>query len=391
MALGGSQKLAVLLCKFTDDATEPHAVDFYQKLFAQRNTGGLNDYWIAASLGAINLDGSDIYGWRTIQQTQAAFVAARPSRWDKIQGAIDAFPEVKLSDYYGVVAMYNVDVTDAGRSNSGVLASVTSDSVTFLAHETGHLFALEHSFDQSDRKDATWSAPGEYFDMYDIMSAMNVYSTGGSTFGSSGPLLCVANLDRQGWLPAARVWTAQGGNSSTYDEIDIVSLSHPEIGGYLAARAGGEYVEFRTMEGWDAGVQPCVLIHTMPGNNAIVMAEDRANYVNDWQPGQTYGPSDLLIGIEGGIQIKIISFDLEAKKARIGIRVVARRPIVVGPGTVFGGVEAGGEGVIIVNGHVYRVPPHSPAMALAQAMVHLGAVESSIEAVASKLGIKGGG
>ncbi len=57
MALTGSQKFAVLLCKFSDSAdTEPRSVAFMQDLCARRGTGGLNDYWIAASLG--NDDGS---------------------------------------------------------------------------------------------------------------------------------------------------------------------------------------------------------------------------------------------------------------------------------------------------------------------------------------------
>jgi hypothetical protein len=90
-------------------------------------------------------------------------------------------------------------------------------SVTFLGHETGHVFDLEHSFDQSDRKLVDWSAPGEYFDMYDVMSAMNVYLTydRNQKFGGSGPLLCSANLDRMGWLPASRVWSPTGPNCFT--------------------------------------------------------------------------------------------------------------------------------------------------------------------------------
>ena len=81
-------------------------------------------------------------------------------------------------------------------------------NVTFLAHETGHVFGLQHSFDQSNRKDATWSAPGEYYDKHDIMSAMNTYSASNEKFGKYGPLLCTPNLDSMGWLPPSRVWSS---------------------------------------------------------------------------------------------------------------------------------------------------------------------------------------
>jgi hypothetical protein len=55
MGLTGSQKFAVLLCKFSDNSNvEPYTPDFYRQLIAERGTGGLNDYWIAASQGSIS-------------------------------------------------------------------------------------------------------------------------------------------------------------------------------------------------------------------------------------------------------------------------------------------------------------------------------------------------
>ncbi len=388
MSLNGSQKLAVFLCKFSDNSNvEPHPADFYNELFAQRGSGGLNDYWIAASQGAINLDGTEIFGWRALKEKQADFVKAKPGRWDKVKGAIDAFPEVDTSKYAGVVAMFNVDVGDSG-TQGGVLASPSAMSVTFLGHETGHVFGLEHSFDQSDRKDADWSAPGEYFDSYDIMSAMNVYSTFHQKFGECGPLLCAANLDRMGWLPASRVWSLNGGNSSGSDEFDIVSMSHPETPGYLAAKVGGVYAEFRTKENWDESIpRPSVLIHQMVDPNAVVIASDNHNYINDWQPGQMYGVSDLEMAIHGGIQIRIKSFDLQANKARIAVRVGASRPYVVGPGLVFGGVASDGGGWLILNGKIVRIPPRSPVMMLAEEMANLITAETGVTALASAFGI----
>jgi hypothetical protein len=384
----GAQRLAVFLCKFQDtDNIEPQPADYFTELFALRGTGGLNDYWIAASLGGINLDGSEIFGWRTLQQTQADFLAARPGRWDKVLGAIEAFPEVDSATYDGVVAMFNVDVGDSG-TQGGVLASPSAMSVTFLGHETGHVFGLEHSFDESNRKDASWSAPGEYFDNYDIMSAMNTYSTSGPRFGSSGPLLCAANLDRMGWLPASRVWHARGGNSSGYDEFDIVSMSHPEIPGYLAAYAGGLYVEFRTDDDWDAAIpRPGVLLHHMVDPNAVVIAFDKATYTNDWQPGQMHGPSDLEMAFGGGVQIRIKSFDLQAKKARISVTVAARKPVTAGPGQIYGGVASDGGGWLIINGRVVRIPPWSPMYALATEMAELVTVQTNVAGIASGLGM----
>lgn len=374
MAAMGSQKLAVLLCKFSDTAdVEQHPKSFYDDLFVGREKGGLNDYWVDASLGSLNLDGSKVFGWKTLEMTREKFLEARPGRWDKIQGALDAFPKVVASEFAGVVAIFNTGLGDAG-SQGGVLAGPDDVNVTFLAHETGHLFGLSHSFDQSNRKTNTWSGPGEYFDSYDTMSAMNCSGDWGHRFSPRGPLLNVAHLERMGWLPPARVWRNGVGNSSTDDTIDLVALEHPGIPGYLAAEFHGIYVEFRINEGWDSGLsRPTVLLHQRSDPNTLLLASDEASFDNEWQPGQAFGPTPLQLSVLGGHRIEILSFNLARKTARIRLRHVAREVRVAGPGRTFGGVTVGGGGVLILpNGHVIPIPPHSPVLILTEGHALLG-------------------
>jgi hypothetical protein len=367
MGPSGSQKLAVLLCKFSDaSAVEEHPTSYYQDLIERVGTGGLADYWSDASLKNIDLQGSRVFGWKVIDSKHDDFVNTHPGRWDKIRGAIDAFPEVTTSSYVGVVAVFNVGVGDSAKANSGVLCGPGDTTVTFLAHETGHIFGLEHSFDTSSRRDAPWSAPGEYFDMDDIMSAMNVNSDVGSPFSPRGPLLAAPNLDRIGWLDPDRVWTPAFASSSSVNQVDLASLGHPEVAGYLAAKIGSLYVEFRTADGWDSRIpHSAVLIHTMRDPNAVVIASDPSNYVNDWQPGQTYGPSPVELAIHGGTVVHVDSFDLQAKTARITVTHQARPIIAEGPGQIFGGVAQGGDGLILLpSGKVVHVPPRSPVLAV---------------------------
>lgn len=95
MALQGSQKLAVLLCRFSDNVeTEPHPASFHEDLFVNRGTGGLNDDWIAASLGAIHLDGSQVFGWKTFDITRAEFLEAHAGRWNAITKGWDLHPRL---------------------------------------------------------------------------------------------------------------------------------------------------------------------------------------------------------------------------------------------------------------------------------------------------------
>jgi hypothetical protein len=368
MALQGSQPLAVLLCKFADTPEiEPQPTSYYQDLVSNRGTGGLNDYWADASMGAIDLDGSMVFGWKVLGSTRSNFLAAHPGRWDKIKGAIDAFSEVDTSRFKAVVAVFNVDVTDGG-AQGGVLAQPGDANATFLGHETGHLFGLEHSFDASVRLLETWSAPGEYFDRHDLMSAMNVHADTGHRFSPRGPLLNIPNLDRMGWLPPARVWSSSSPNSSSSFDVDIVALGHPEVDGFLAAHVGNAWIEFRVQDRWDRGLPyPTVLIHRAAEPNSYLVPSDAANNVSEWQPGQVFGPDPLDFTINGGTRVTIVSFDLQRPSARIRVQIRATRRFQTGPSRFIGGVESGGGGILIMpSGKIVPVPPRSPLMELAE-------------------------
>jgi hypothetical protein len=232
---------------------------------------------------------------------------------------------VDTTKYAGFAAVFDTMMGDGGNENGGVLVQPVDYNVTFLAHETGHIFGLDHSFDQSDRKVETWSSPGEYWDQYDIMSAKHVYSSHHPPFGPRGPRLNVANLDRMGL-----------------------------------------YLEFRTKEAWDAGIpEATVLIHDLQGVNTVIIASNKANWDDEWLPGHMYGPSDLELAIKGGTRIKIESFDLNAKKARINVIQQAGVPSEVGPAVLFGGATAGGDGwMILPSGVIARIPPRSPFVAV---------------------------
>jgi hypothetical protein len=208
------------------------------------------------------------------------------------------------------------------------------------------------------------------------MSAMNVDNTFNARFGQQGPLLCAANLYHMDWLPAARTWASAHTNSSYQDEFDLVSLGHPEIPGYLAAIVNGKFIEFRTMDGWDAGIpRPAVLIHSLSGTNAVVMASDKVNFVNDWQPGQTFGPSNVVMAVIGGTRITVVSFDLQAKKARIRVEVQAKRQDAEGV-QIFGDIAVG-DGWILLKDVLYRVPPKGgPLRVLLEPVADLPALES---------------
>src|SRR5205085_1063593 len=140
-----------------------------------------------------------------------------------------------------------------------------------------------------------------------------------------------------GWLPASRVLTDSLGSSSESFAFDLISLDHPEIPGYLAAKIGDLYLEFRTNDGWDSGIpRPTVLIHKLmeSGRNSVALTSDKSTFDLQWQPGQVYSPSPVELFTIGGTRVFIESFDLSevrrrgrrrsGKSARIRVERVAR-------------------------------------------------------------------
>lgn len=385
MSARGSQKLAILRIKFSDVSIEPENNAYFRDLFINRGTEGLNDYYIMASLGTINLDGSVLFPWKSCGLSRADFVATYADRRSKIDLACSTHG-VKRNQYAGVVAIYNGDTVDDGMDgNGGVLAWTTPGDMqlAFFAHELGHVFGVMDSFDESDRLLADDHTYGWYWDQYDIMSARNVFSHSHARWRVTGPLMCTANQDYLNWIPSDRIWSPVRGASHA-ETIDLVALSHAEDRGFICAKFDEWYVEFRMNDGLDAGLaRPCVLIHSMsPTANAILHNHSHIAGIwdNEWQPGNSFGPPALTLNITGGVRVDVLSFDLKRHVARLRIRAVTARPPVlggVGPGRVLGGVGVDGGGwVILPNGTVIRIPPRSPILGM---LSHIALVSQAEE------------
>src|SRR5262249_53313243 len=77
---------------------------------------------------------------------------------------------------------------------------------TFMFHEMGHEFGLDHSFGESSTPCASGDPrPGAYCDVFDIMSAMHVFAFSDSQQRLSGPTLNAFSRETLGWLHPSRV------------------------------------------------------------------------------------------------------------------------------------------------------------------------------------------
>jgi hypothetical protein len=267
----GAIRWSVLLCKFSDRAAEPQAPAYFRDFLTQGGAGqgGAADYWRDVSGDAISLSGSEVRGWYTMPVTVSQ--SQSKSRWDRIQDCVTAARTGGYTVPAGnrTIAITN-DGVDSGAAGGAVLLDPGAWNVAFAAHEMGHATDLNHSFsDDPTYRNAPWSQIGEYDDPWDLMSAMNVFTTNTGRFGAGPPGLNAHHVDRMGWLPRNAILTfgADGARTRT---IRIAGLSRTGASDPRLVRVPFDpadpmhyyTVELRLRDGLDASIPASsVLIH----------------------------------------------------------------------------------------------------------------------------------
>ena len=253
----------MLKCKFSGVSTEPRNDQFYRDLMF--SGGGLTQYYRDISYGSWDLSNSRVVdAWQNMSITNAAW-RALAQRYDRAGSCISAYPG-STAGYLNVISIVNGE-GDAGNAGGRVLATPDSSNLTFLAHETGHTFGWGHSYDDTARKNSTWSAPGEYFDYWDIMSAMAVHSFSHALTGTAGPEMNAEFKTHANFIPPHRQLRLSPSGSTRTARISVAAINRPEGNGPLMVRIGDNDNEFLTVEyrmkaGWDQGIpRNTVLVH----------------------------------------------------------------------------------------------------------------------------------
>jgi len=328
----GDTKWAILLCKFADHPEEPHTVQWYQQFMTEAGAGmsGLYDFYHDISNGNINLSGSIVEGWYTETFTLAQ--EQPKSRDQRISDCVNTAQNAATNPYtvpadYHTAVMLNAQV-DAGSVNGRVELDPGAQFVAFAAHEMGHSYGAVHSFSDDNYQNVSWSAPGEYGNMWDVMSVQHVYWYTTPNFGSGGPGMEGYYLDKLGWLPHTRIYTfgADGATSATYT---LAALNNLSANGPLMVRVPIDpndlyhyyTVELRHKAGWDQSIpRDTVLINEIRDNGVsyLVNTSESQTYTSstsyEWQPGMTFTDA------AHQVSITVNSIDATAGTASITIQ-----------------------------------------------------------------------
>jgi len=265
----------MIKCKFSDRPGTPQNNDFFRNMFTTQSYMNIPDYFRDISYGSWDLTGNRVDDtWYTMSITLEQ--ARSRGRYGITQACVDA-ARVSTSGYFNVVTVVN-EIIDAGFQGR-VLLDPGAYNITILSHEMLHGFGFDHSFDDTDRRAAEWSQPGEYFDHWDIMSATNVYGFINHLGLASGPEMNAPLRMQEGWIPTHRIHLLVPGSVRRTVTLEMAALTRPESNGPLVIRVGGDdddyyTIELRVKERWDQGIpRSTVLVHRVLSDKSILITQ----------------------------------------------------------------------------------------------------------------------
>jgi hypothetical protein len=142
----------VFLCKASDAPQEPKNADYYRALFDKNQRDLMFDYFQAISGGALDVSGTEVYGWFTMgtSVTTAAIgptvrnnstpVTRSQTLQDCKSAGVAALlamgQSINTDNYAGIIAVINVPV-DVGATGENVVAN-EFEPASFYGHEMLH-------------------------------------------------------------------------------------------------------------------------------------------------------------------------------------------------------------------------------------------------------------
>ncbi len=315
-AITGTQKLVVVLCKFTDKTDEPNPASFYERMFNESGAGqqGVFDYWQNVSYGQLDLTGTVVKGWYEMPKTLAEYAALdRNAKVDTCATMAD--PDVDFNDYAGVVVLTNrtgqsEDLFGAGPGrtingtnypNLGVMVSEQDQQFNLILHESAHLLRIDHSRTLSQQP-----SQDDYGDYYDIGSCAQCYGTNNpwGLFTTGGPGVNSVQMDTAGWIAANRK-TRLDNTACRQQTVQLAALNQPTATGFLKAEIPASIFiqkigtstttdlyafEFREKSGWDAGIPADGVVVHLQGQDSYSYWVDQSGIAGSYVDAPGFRP-----------------------------------------------------------------------------------------------------
>lgn len=321
---------SVILCRFKNDPADPAregpVEHFFKEAFTP-NTGGLVEYWVQASLGAVDITGSRVFDWVEVDLTRSD--AGGKSRSVLIDAAIRAAQrrgDDPLTGFHSQISVYTRNFSkdgappgadwrdpawapfwiDGSADGRGKVNLTPPFNGNITAHEMGHGFGMGHDVG-NDLTTAT-----DYSDPACIMSQNGPFIQPPWNV-EFGPAICLPHMVQKGWLPPGRLyiddgnWMQNGGAT-----IPLAPISAPQARANLGIRlrnirahpAWDYYLEFCNPTGWNRGVpgSPYLLIRRLVN---VPGGEQRPAYLMAIAVAQAVGSNATAVEPSGNVRFTI--------------------------------------------------------------------------------------
>jgi hypothetical protein len=296
----------VILCRFKDAAGPAPPIANFTALYTAPDLENVVTYWGDITYGALDLSGSEVLGWLTLDQKVSDYrgSGANPGgrndlvNWAKGK-AIAAGAD--LGRFFGVVVCTFPGVDLFGSAARFVVCAPDS-SLTLLAQEVGHGYGLNHSRSVAN--------PTDYNDPFCIMSGLSFGGTNptfAGRFGQSGPGLCAPYVFVGGWLPEMRI-VRVASNGRTPPPVTLTlspllerSPRHPQaaVVDFNVPQTATYFIENRARDRWDRGLaQGAVVIHRWPPDRYAYFAGSIATTVGVDAAGRWYADPQFDFSVE---------------------------------------------------------------------------------------------
>jgi hypothetical protein len=342
---------AVILCRFKGEAPNPVLEEpieqFYRKLFTP-GTGGLIEYWRDASLGAIDITNSRVFGWVEVEIPREkaggvpgpnGTIPPGPGRSGLVDFAISAVQRDggdPLEGFHSQIAIYTQNWSKEGVTQVGdwktrwgpfwidgsadgrgkVTLTPPHYVEDIAAHEMGHGFGMKH--------DVSADFQTHYADPCCIMSQTPIF-THPVWKTNFGPAVCFPHLIQRDWMYSHRVFYDDGAWLSQPNGITLPLAPTSDPGaranlGVKLAYKNGEtswdyYLEYAKPIGWNQGLRSAFL------------------FIRRIGPGKDIGPTPAILGSisvpitmgtsaafvepSGNIRFQVERFDSEGRIVKV--------------------------------------------------------------------------
>ncbi len=301
-----------ILCKFSDNITEPVDTVFVQNMF-RNSFPFLEHYWKQVTFGNMDISGTQTVGWFILPKARNYYVVDESVKFAELARDCKAVAGSSFNSdiYAGTNLYFNDDL--GGPAMGGFIEGSritwlppwSQKMISVVAHEMGHTYGLRHSSGEYS---------SEYDSPWDMMS--NTYTNPGSIapYKFIPQHMIAFHKYKLGVLSPSYIWsnTDHDASKGVVVHINQLETKPTETNSYsilnIYSSSGIHYtVEARNLIDYDEGVPAnAVILHKIINNyRAYVVDPDKDGDPGDesaqWTVGETFKNDN------GDVEVEILS------------------------------------------------------------------------------------